>query len=91
MSELQVWDFTVDTLRRHSKLQGFTASDRTVQWLFECMAAFTPVQQKQFVRFVTGCPRLPTGGIKNLNPCTTDLLFDLMILFSFVQVLVLSH
>ncbi len=37
--------------------------------LFDALAAFTPAQQRQFVRFVTGCPRLPVGGLKALNPC----------------------
>ncbi len=28
-------------------------------------------QKKMFLLFVTGCPRLPIGGIKNMNPKIT--------------------
>ena len=28
----------------------------------------TPAQQRQFVTFVTGSPRLPVGGLASLNP-----------------------
>eukprot|EP00479_Gromia_sphaerica_P014052 TRINITY_DN8154_c0_g1_i1.p1 TRINITY_DN8154_c0_g1~~TRINITY_DN8154_c0_g1_i1.p1 ORF type:complete len:82 (-),score=5.99 TRINITY_DN8154_c0_g1_i1:84-329(-) len=38
---------------------------------FEILEEFTPREQRQFVRFVTGCPRLPVGGLKNLRPRVT--------------------
>jgi E3 ubiquitin-protein ligase TRIP12 len=65
------WDFSVATLRRHTRVAGFAAAhdDRTVRALFDALATFTPAQQRQFVRFVTGCPRLPVGGLRALNPC----------------------
>jgi E3 ubiquitin-protein ligase TRIP12 len=64
----RAWDLSVPTLVRHARCQGFENSDRIVMALFECIAKFTPVQQRQFIRFVTGSPRLPLGGLKNLNP-----------------------
>jgi hypothetical protein len=53
----QSWDLSVDTLNRYCKLQGYMSSDKTVVALFEVISEFTPVQQRQFVRFLTGCPR----------------------------------
>jgi E3 ubiquitin-protein ligase TRIP12 len=65
----EAWDLSVDTLSRYCKLQGYQSRDKTVVALFECISEFSPKQQRQFVRFVTGCPRLPLGGLKALDPC----------------------
>jgi len=64
------WDFSVSTLRACVKLkQGYTIRSRAITHLFEILADMTPAEQRGFVRFVTGCPRLPIGGLKNLRPC----------------------
>lgn len=39
--------------------------------LLEIMGEFTPEQQRAFLRFVTGAPRLPSGGLAALNPKLT--------------------
>jgi hypothetical protein len=67
----QSWDLSVDTLNRYCKLQGYMSGDKTIVALFEVISEFTPVQQRQFVRFLTGCPRLPLGGLKNISPSLT--------------------
>lgn len=35
------------------------------------MGEFTPEQQRAFVQFVTGAPRLPPGGLAVLHPKLT--------------------
>ena len=32
------------------------------------MASYDREEQRQFLQFVTGCPRLPVGGFKSLSP-----------------------
>lgn len=41
---------------------GYTMDSRTVKNLFEVMSEFTGEEQRQFLLFVTGSPRLPVGG-----------------------------
>ncbi len=63
------WDFSISTLRKYTKCrQGYTHASRAVQHLFSIISEFDAKEQRMFVRFVTGCPRLPMGGLKNLNP-----------------------
>ncbi len=63
------WDFSVPTLRKYVKCrQGYTHSSRAVQHLFSILSEFDAREQRHFIRFVTGCPRLPMGGLKNLSP-----------------------
>ncbi|XP_063692680.1 E3 ubiquitin-protein ligase TRIP12-like [Bolinopsis microptera] len=35
------------------------------------MIDFQPNEQRAFLKFVTGCPRLPVGGFKALHPRLT--------------------
>ena len=35
------------------------------------MCEFTPIEQREFLLFVTGSPRLPVGGFKSLEPKLT--------------------
>lgn len=39
--------------------------------LLEIMLEFDLEQQRAFLQFVTGAPRLPTGGLASLNPKLT--------------------
>ncbi|GAB2254951.1 hypothetical protein Droror1_Dr00008729 [Drosera rotundifolia] len=50
---------------------GYTASSPPVIDLLEIMQEFNHVQQRSFVHFVTGAPRLPPGGLAALNPKLT--------------------
>ncbi|KAI5073229.1 hypothetical protein GOP47_0011242 [Adiantum capillus-veneris] len=66
----EVW--TADTLVEHIKFDhGYTASSPPIRNLLEIMGEFTPEQQRAFLRFVTGAPRLPSGGLAALNPKLT--------------------
>ncbi|KAH7446550.1 hypothetical protein KP509_01G061600 [Ceratopteris richardii] len=66
----EVW--TADTLVEHIKFDhGYTSTSPPIRNLLEIMAEFTPEQQRAFLRFVTGAPRLPSGGLAALNPKLT--------------------
>ena len=41
---------------------GFTSESRAIRWLLEIVSEFNPEEQRAFLRFVTGSPRLPIGG-----------------------------
>lgn len=42
---------------------GYSHDSRAVQFLFEVLSTYDTTEQRQFVQFVTGTPRLPVGGI----------------------------
>ena len=44
---------------------------RAIHLLYEVMASYNREEQRQFLQFVTGCPRLPVGGFKALSPPLT--------------------
>jgi len=50
---------------------GYSHDSRAVQLLFEVLSTYDTTEQRQFVQFVTGSPRLPVGGFKALNPPLT--------------------
>lgn len=64
------WDFTIPTLQQSVNLKsgGYALQSQQIRWLFEFLSELSPEQQRLFVRFVTGCPRLPMGGLKALTP-----------------------
>lgn len=41
---------------------GYTHDSRAVKFLFEILSHYTIDEQRQFLQFVTGSPRLPVGG-----------------------------
>lgn len=41
---------------------------KSVRNLLQAMADLTPTQRRDFLQFVTGSPKLPIGGFKNLTP-----------------------
>lgn len=41
---------------------GYTTESRAIQSLFEVLASYCVQEQRDFLRFVTGSPRLPVGG-----------------------------
>lgn len=47
---------------------GYTHESKAVQHLFDIMCSFTPDEQRLFVQFITGTPRLPIGGLRSLVP-----------------------
>ncbi|XP_073151453.1 E3 ubiquitin-protein ligase UPL4 [Henckelia pumila] len=61
-----------DELLDHVKFDhGYTISSPPIVNLLEIMREFDREQQRAFLQFVTGAPRLPTGGLASLNPKLT--------------------
>ncbi|KAD3337492.1 hypothetical protein E3N88_33012 [Mikania micrantha] len=50
---------------------GYTASSPPILHFLEVIQEFDYEQQKAFLKFVTGAPRLPLGGLASLNPKLT--------------------
>jgi E3 ubiquitin-protein ligase TRIP12 len=50
---------------------GFTQDSRAIQCFFEILNTYNRDEQRMFLQFVTGSPRLPTGGFKALTPPLT--------------------
>lgn len=50
---------------------GYTHDSRAVKYLFENLSSYDINEQREFLQFVTGSPRLPVGGFRSLNPPLT--------------------
>lgn len=50
---------------------GYNTESRSIRMLYEVMSEYNREEQRQFLQFVTGCPRLPVGGFKALSPPLT--------------------
>ncbi|TNN25131.1 E3 ubiquitin-protein ligase TRIP12 [Liparis tanakae] len=60
-SKSETWD--VKTLMECCRPDhGYTHDSRAVRFLFEVLSSFEAEQQRLFLQFVTGSPRLPVGG-----------------------------
>uniref|UniRef100_A0A3Q3GR66 E3 ubiquitin-protein ligase n=1 Tax=Labrus bergylta TaxID=56723 RepID=A0A3Q3GR66_9LABR len=71
-SKSETWD--VKTLMECCRPDhGYTHDSRAVRFLFEVLSSFDAEQQRLFLQFVTGSPRLPVGGFRSLNPPLTIL------------------
>nr|CAD7195313.1 unnamed protein product [Timema douglasi] len=46
---------------------GYTADSRAIRFLFEILSLYGRDEQRQFVQFVTGSPRLPVGDYTSLD------------------------
>nr|XP_057936938.1 E3 ubiquitin-protein ligase TRIP12 isoform X3 [Doryrhamphus excisus] len=69
-SKSESWD--VKTLMECCRPDhGYTHDSRAVRFLFEVLSSFDGEQQRLFLQFVTGSPRLPVGGFRSLNPPLT--------------------
>ncbi|PSS23680.1 E3 ubiquitin-protein like [Actinidia chinensis var. chinensis] len=68
--ECEFW--TSNELLDHIKFDhGYTASSPPIVNLLEVIREFNREQQRAFLQFVTGAPRLPRGGLASLNPKLT--------------------
>ncbi|XP_065888621.1 E3 ubiquitin-protein ligase TRIP12-like isoform X2 [Dysidea avara] len=47
---------------------GYTHDSRAIKFLFEVLSYYDDNEQRMFLQFVTGSPRLPVGGFRALNP-----------------------
>eukprot|EP00095_Tigriopus_kingsejongensis_P008879 maker-scaffold15_size728074-snap-gene-6.27 protein:Tk08879 transcript:maker-scaffold15_size728074-snap-gene-6.27-mRNA-1 annotation:"e3 ubiquitin-protein ligase trip12 isoform x2" len=50
---------------------GFNPESQGIQFLYEVVSSYSREEQREFLQFVTGCPRLPVGGFKSLSPPLT--------------------
>ncbi|KAF6780234.1 hypothetical protein AHF37_00247 [Paragonimus kellicotti] len=47
---------------------GYNRQSKGFLLLIEGLASFDAIERRKFLRFVTGCPTLPPGGLRNLHP-----------------------
>lgn len=66
----EVWD-TKMLLECCRPDHGYTHDSRAVKFLFENLSSYENTDQREFLQFVTGSPRLPVGGFRSLNPPLT--------------------
>ncbi|XP_070173831.1 E3 ubiquitin-protein ligase TRIP12-like isoform X3 [Littorina saxatilis] len=50
---------------------GYTHDSKAVRNLYQLLSTFDLQQQRDFLQFVTGSPRLPVGGFRSLSPPLT--------------------
>ncbi|KAK2164418.1 hypothetical protein NP493_1414g01032 [Ridgeia piscesae] len=50
---------------------GYTSESTAVHNLYKILSSYDVDEQRQFLQFVTGSPRLPVGGLRSLNPPLT--------------------
>lgn len=50
---------------------GYSHDSRAIKFLFEILSNYLAEEQRAFLQFVTGSPRLPVGGFKSLSPPLT--------------------
>ena len=50
---------------------GYTKNSNNYKYLIKFLTSLNALDRKTFILFVTGCPRLPIGGLKSLNPKMT--------------------
>ncbi|KAH7066506.1 hypothetical protein FB567DRAFT_261752 [Paraphoma chrysanthemicola] len=65
-------DWSLETLMDSIKADhGYNLDSKSVRNLLQTMSEFTPQQRRDFLQFITGSPKLPIGGFKNLTPMFT--------------------
>lgn len=50
---------------------GYTSDSRAVKFLYDILSKYSAQEQRKFLQFITGSPKLPVGGFKSLNPALT--------------------
>lgn len=50
---------------------GFTQDSQAIKFFYDILSQYNHEEQRLFLQFVTGTPRLPTGGFKTLSPPLT--------------------
>ncbi|KAF2151901.1 hypothetical protein K461DRAFT_226804 [Myriangium duriaei CBS 260.36] len=65
-------DWSLETLMDSIKADhGFNLDSQSIRNLLQTMSEYSPVEQRDFLQFVTGSPKLPIGGFKSLTPMFT--------------------
>uniref|UniRef100_A0AC35TXF4 E3 ubiquitin-protein ligase n=1 Tax=Rhabditophanes sp. KR3021 TaxID=114890 RepID=A0AC35TXF4_9BILA len=64
--------WVADQLKRAFKPDhGYSHESIQIKWLIEMLAGFDCENRRKFLQFVTGSPRLPSGGFRFLSPALT--------------------
>ena len=65
-------DWSEDVIREclHAD-HGYNKDSRIISDLSQMLSGFSADERRLFLQFSTGCPRLPYGGFKGLNPPLT--------------------
>jgi hypothetical protein len=61
-------EVSVQELRRHSRVKGYTPDCVHLQWFWKVLESLTHVQRRRLLGFVTGKDSLPIGGAADLVP-----------------------
>ncbi|KAF8935048.1 Ubiquitin fusion degradation protein 4 [Dissophora ornata] len=62
-------DWSYETLADSVKADhGFRSESRAFKNLLRVMSEFNKEERRRFLQFITGSPKLPIGGFKNLHP-----------------------
>ena len=64
------WDHKMLTECCHTD-HGYNIESRAIKFLFDVLSEYDEDEQRKFIQFVTGSPRLPVGGLKSLTPPLT--------------------
>ncbi|KAF3917929.1 hypothetical protein ABW20_dc0109398 [Dactylellina cionopaga] len=65
-------NWSLETLMDSIKADhGFNMDSKSIRNLLQVMSNFTLQERREFLQFVTGSPKLPIGGFKNLTPMFT--------------------
>jgi E3 ubiquitin-protein ligase TRIP12 len=66
----EAWE--VSTIVEYLKFDhGYTRASKAIGFLLEILCEMSPGEVATFLKFVTGSPRLPVGGLARLNPRLT--------------------
>jgi E3 ubiquitin-protein ligase TRIP12 len=69
-------DFSREDLVTSIKPRCFDNHPDLLEWFYDVVAELDERHKAAFVRFVTGSPRLPAGGLKEMRPGLTVRLCD---------------
>lgn len=62
-------DWSYDTLYGAINANhGYTKDSDAIRTLVNILVEFNDIEKRSFLQFLTGAPKLPIGGFKNLNP-----------------------
>ncbi|TKX18334.1 HECT-domain-containing protein 2 [Elsinoe australis] len=65
-------DWSLETLMDSIKADhGFNLDSASIRNLLQTLSEYSPVEQRDFLQFITGSPKLPIGGFKALTPMFT--------------------
>jgi E3 ubiquitin-protein ligase TRIP12 len=70
-------EMTADDLMNNTDFaHGYTENSQEIKFLFDVLTGFSDYERGLFVKFITGCERLPIGGLSALRPRLTIVASD---------------